>query len=130
MLQNNANHEHGARVAPDGLHGGDTAGDFVPGPAAHGILFLPAGTEPEPDGLSRLSHEALNYAASLAQNDPLVLSDRLYRFNTRPLSPRWRARLADAAAVARLLDANRNGRPARGATAHEAVLEAPRGRGG
>ncbi|HVT57914.1 MAG TPA: hypothetical protein VHR45_05910 [Thermoanaerobaculia bacterium] len=53
--------------------------------------------------LAALSQAALRYGQALALDDPLLLSARLYGFNGRPLTPRWRRLLPDAAGVERFL---------------------------
>src|SRR5206468_10321692 len=53
--------------------------------------------------LAALSEEALRYAQALPGAEPLRLSASLYGYNRRPLTPRWRRLLPDAAAVPRFL---------------------------
>ena len=80
-------------------------GGFVSGPAAFGLLWE-EGTEGRGGRLAELSLAALRYGQALVIADiadPLRLSLRLYGFNRRPLTPAWKRRLADAAAVERHL---------------------------
>jgi hypothetical protein len=81
------------------------AGDgFVSGVGAYHLLALPT-TEATAGGgaLAALSREALRYAQALAIDEPLRLSARLYGYNRRPLTPRWRRLLPAAAAMPRFL---------------------------
>lgn len=93
-----------ARLVLDGILELECEESFRSGPAAHG-LFFPA-EPPVPEGtVARLSLAALQYATALGNLPPRLLTERLYRYNTLPLSPEWRRRLPDARAVARLLEA-------------------------
>ncbi|MGH7562650.1 MAG: hypothetical protein ACRENB_16710 [Gemmatimonadales bacterium] len=117
------------RLVLDGLIEIESGGVTHSGPAAHS-LFFHADTAAGPDGpLARLSIEALQYSAATGLTEPRALADRLYRHNSRPLSPAWRARLPDAASVSRLLEAGRRGAAARRRRSHDAVLESAGGRG-
>jgi hypothetical protein len=85
-----------ARLVADGIFEIARDGTFVCGAAA----FAAQG-EPGAAGgrLTGLSLAALRYGQALAVDDPLRLSCRLYGYNRRPLTPRWRRLLASAAAV-------------------------------
>ncbi|HYX24528.1 MAG TPA: hypothetical protein VFC23_10290 [Thermoanaerobaculia bacterium] len=101
-----------AQLVADGIleiAAGD--GAFVSGAAAFGLLWE-EGAEGRGGRLAELSLAALRYgqalalagtAATGALADPLRLSLRLYGYNRRPLTPAWKRRLADAAAVERHL---------------------------
>jgi hypothetical protein len=52
---------------------------------------------------SRLSLAALRYASALRVDDPLALSARMYFFNRMPVTPQWRRRHPDSAAIAAVL---------------------------
>lgn len=91
-----------ARLLLDGVLEVEHEGRFVSGADAFPAVF----EEPVPSGtgaLARLSLDALEYGASLALDDPIALSWRLYRYNTLPESPEWRRRLPDRRAVAAFL---------------------------
>jgi hypothetical protein len=93
-----------ARLILDGLVAIEDRGRFRSGPDAHRLFF---GDEhaPRPRGLiGRLSIDALTCAASLLPQPPSHLIDRLYRYNSRPISPAWRRKFPDAAALSRGLD--------------------------
>jgi hypothetical protein len=87
------------------------AGDgFVSGAGAIHLLSGGEPAEPARDGAGRelgaiaaLSRDALRYAEALPIDEPLRLSARLYGYNRRPLTPAWKRRLPDAAAVRRFL---------------------------
>ncbi len=110
-----------ARMVLDGVLEVEHEGRFVSGadafPAVFGEAGVPEGTGP----LARLSLDALEYGASLALDDPIALSWRLYRFNTQPISPEWRRRLPDRRAVAAYLGLD--GFDGRAASLHAAVGE-------
>jgi hypothetical protein len=70
------------------------------------------GPPTQPTGrLAALSYDAFRYAESLGVDDARVLRHRLYRYNSRPVSPEWRRRLPADSAVSRFL---RGGRAERG----------------
>ena len=87
------------------------AGDgFVSGAGAIHLLSDGEPAEPARDGAGRelgalaaLSRDALRYAEALPIDEPLRLSARLYGYHRRPLTPAWKRRLPDAAAVRRFL---------------------------
>jgi hypothetical protein len=85
-----------ARLIADGVLEIEKGGAFVWGPAA-----LEARGEPIAGGgrLAGLSIAALRYGQALAIDDPLRLSFRLYGYNRRPLTPRWRKLLPGPEAV-------------------------------
>jgi len=77
----------------------EDGGCFLSGVAAAQLL-LGATPAPLPAGhIGALSLEALRHAAALDDDDSRSLAARLYRFNTRPLSPRWLARLPTTQAI-------------------------------
>ena len=86
-----------ARLVLDGVLEVEHAGRFVSGPAAHPVWFdgVPA---PATSRLAALSHAALRHGEVLGAGDR-VLQRRLYQFNSRPVTPEWRRRLAGDAAV-------------------------------
>jgi hypothetical protein len=92
-----------ARLLLDGVLEVEHEGRFVSGADAFPLVFgdgdAPAGT----GSLAQLSLAALEYGASLALDDPIALSWRIYRYNTLPESPAWRRRLPDRRAVAAYL---------------------------
>jgi len=112
------------------------AGDaFVSGAGAFHLL---APAEPGRAGgaIAALSRDALRYAQALPIDEPLRLSGRIYGYNRRPLTPRWRRLLPDTAALATYLGIAPGG-PAAGAFARRWTPLAPspawlswQGRGG
>ncbi len=83
------------RLIADGVLEIEKDGTFVWGPAALQVReVLPAGGR-----LAGLSIAALRYGQALAIDDPLRLSFRLYGYNRRPLTPRWRKLLSGPEAV-------------------------------
>ena len=58
------------------------------------------------DPISRISHEAIDYAAALPITDARLLSSRLYRYNTTPCSDDLRAAFGGNAQVAGMLGLN------------------------
>lgn len=87
-----------ARLIADGIFEVEENGVFVSGPAALGLLQGPAEHAPG-GGIARLSLDALRYAQALAEDDPTALALRLYGYNSRPLTPRWRRLLSTPQAV-------------------------------
>lgn len=74
---------------------------FVGGAAAAALLGLDT---PLGEGrLARLSQQALRYGQALELADPRVLAMKLYRYNQRPATPRWRRRIPDRQAAAGFL---------------------------
>jgi hypothetical protein len=102
-----------ARLVADGILEIEEGGAFVSGPAA----FAERRKGGEGEGrLARLSVAALRYGEALAVDDPLRLSLRLYGYNRRPLSPRWRNLLPSPEAVQEWLGIGPGG-------AHRAALD-------
>jgi hypothetical protein len=98
-----------ALAAMDAL-GGPPAGAGCPaagGPGGAAGGEAAAAARPGLDRLAELSRGALRYGQELARLlpglDPLRLSLRLYGFNRRPLTPRWRRDLPGGEAVRRFL---------------------------
>jgi hypothetical protein len=85
-----------ARLVADGILEIERGGAFVAGAAALGGGIERGVGEGR---LAKLSVAALQYGQALAVDDPLRLSYRLYGYNRRPLTPRWRRLLASAEAV-------------------------------
>jgi hypothetical protein len=84
-----------ARLIADGVLEAEKDGEFVWGPAALEVRETLANG----GRLAELSLAALRYGQALAIDDPLRLSFRLYGYNRRPLTPRWRKLLPGAEAV-------------------------------
>jgi hypothetical protein len=77
---------------------------FVSGAAALHLIADGASTSASAGGrIVEISRAALRYAEALPIDDALALSARLYGYNRRPLTPRWKRLLPDAAAVAGFL---------------------------
>lgn len=77
---------------------------FLSGPAAYSLYFSTLAPSGDPSApLARLSIAALRYAEALQLQDAGVLARKLYRYNGIPLSPEWRRRFPNAAAVDRIL---------------------------
>jgi hypothetical protein len=85
-----------ARLVADGILEVEREGAFVSGPAALEVRGEPAAAGGR---IAGLSIAALRYGQALAIDDPLRLSFRLYGYNRRPLTPRWRKLLATPEAV-------------------------------
>jgi hypothetical protein len=85
-----------ARLVADGILEVEKDGAFVSGPLAFGERREGGAGEGR---LARLSVAALRYGEALAVGDPIRLSLRLYGYNRRPLSPRWRSLLPSPEAV-------------------------------
>jgi hypothetical protein len=92
------------RLILDDLIEIEIGGRFRSGPDAHAVFFTPAGAGVRRDTIGRLSLAALEYAAALGPIGAARLCDRLYRYNSWPVSPGWRRRLPDGPAVDRFLD--------------------------
>jgi hypothetical protein len=90
-----------AADAADAAHAYETAEGFASGAAGR---------------LASLSASALRYAGRLAVDDPLLLADRLYFYNRRPLTPAWVRRLPDSGSVRDFLGIGPDG-------AHRGLLE-------
>lgn len=79
-----------ARLVADGILEIKDGDGFVSGAVAlAGFGDRQAGTG-SGGRLSELSLAALRYAQDLALDDPLAVSFRLYGYNRRPLTPRWK----------------------------------------
>jgi hypothetical protein len=91
-----------ARLVADGVLEIEREGSFVSGAGA-ADLSLEKGRANGTGRLAELSRAALRYSQALAVDDPGVLSWRLYSFNRRPLTPRWKRLLASTEAVERYL---------------------------
>ena len=65
-----------------------------------------AATEPR-DAIARLSRDALLHAQDLETSDATALTSALYFYNRIPLSPFWKTRFADGAAILAHLGADR-----------------------
>jgi hypothetical protein len=79
-------------------------GAFVSGAAARELLGPPG--DPRPGGrgrLAELARAALRHAQALPADDVALLAAKLYGYNRRPLTPRWRQRLGSAGDVRRFL---------------------------
>ena len=80
-----------ARLVADGILEIRDGDDFVSGAVAlAGFGDRHAGAGSGGGRLSELSLAALRYAQDLALDDPLAVSFRLYGYNRRPLTPRWK----------------------------------------
>jgi len=83
----------------DGVLAVEVNGELVSGPGARTFVCADR-PESGPEGcLAALSRRALEYAEALEITDALELSARLYNYNHLPVSPEWRRRLCDQAAV-------------------------------
>ncbi len=92
-----------ARLVADGVVEIERDGTFVSGAAAIG-LFQEGAADPEGSGrLAGLSRAALRYGQALAVDDPELLAWRLYAYNHRPLTPRWKRLLPSREEVERHL---------------------------
>jgi hypothetical protein len=74
-------------------------GRYISGPMA----LDAAGLECKPRGFPGLSMEAVRYGAALRNVDATTLSQKLYAYNTRPVTPALRRRLPDRAACLKYL---------------------------
>lgn len=89
-----------ARLVLDGVLAVEHNGRFTTGPDACACVFEAPPSPVPRSGLAALSQAAVAYGASLALTEPIILSRRLYRYNTLPVSPAWRRRFPSDAAVA------------------------------
>lgn len=95
-------HRTVSRLVADGILEIEDRGEFVSGAAA--LALLEGRRAAEGGGrIAEISRAALRYAQDLAVDDPLVISNRLYGYNRRPLTPAWKRRLAGPSAVPELL---------------------------
>ena len=83
---------------------------FVSGAAALHLVIADGTADGNDEGAPRaggriaeISRQALRYAEALPIDEALALSSRLYGYNRRPLTPRWKRLLPDAAAVSGFL---------------------------
>ncbi|MDE3178515.1 MAG: hypothetical protein KGM47_02560 [Acidobacteriota bacterium] len=89
-----------AELVLDGVLEIAREGRFVCGSEAYDLIYEePPAAEPR-GTLARLAQAALEYAQALDIGDSARLSARLYFYNRLPLSPRWKRRFPDQAAVA------------------------------
>lgn len=91
-----------ARLVADGVLEIGREGAFVAGAAALDLFRETVGREGS-GRIAELSLAALRYGQSLAVDDPVLLSWRLYTYHHRPLTPRWKRLLSTPEAVARHL---------------------------
>jgi hypothetical protein len=83
---------------------------FVSGAQAHQYLYRETRSPLGRGRIAELSRRALAYAEALPLQNSGQLSARLYFYNTVPVSPGWRHRLPDRAAVASFLGIEPSGR--------------------
>jgi hypothetical protein len=92
-----------AQLVADGVLEVAEGDGFVSGARAFHLVARAAredGEEPGAVGaIAALSRDALRYAQALPIEEPLRLSGWIYGYNRRPITPRWRRLLPDAAAV-------------------------------
>jgi len=98
-----------ARLVADGVLEVREGDGFVSGAAALALVAEESGVRAG-GRLAGLAREALRYAQALAVDDPVALSWRIYGFNRRPVTPRWKRLLPSAEAVERHLGIERGGR--------------------
>lgn len=77
--------------------------DDVSGPEAAILMAATQQSSNSEGAIARLSREAIHYAASLPVTDPRLLSARIYRYNTAPLTAETQANFGDPAQTAGLL---------------------------
>ena len=107
MTVETANRRAVARLILDGLLEIEAGNRFHSGPEAY-QLFFDRELPPRPRHvIGKLSIDALTYAASLLPSNAAQLRDRLYRYNSRPISPAWRRRFPDEATINRFLGLDR-----------------------
>jgi len=92
-----------ARMVLDGVLEVEASGRFLTGADASPTVFGRALSLPRASGCGAMSLAAVEYGASLRIDDPIVVSRRMYRFNTQPATPQQRRRFPDRRAVAGLL---------------------------
>ncbi len=93
-------HEDLARLVLDGVLEIEHQGTFVSGADAYEHLYGRTYVPTAQTAVARLSIEALQYAQALDLADAAQISERMYCYNRRPLSPAWIRRLPTAEAVA------------------------------
>jgi hypothetical protein len=108
MLGDTCDHVVGALVL-DGLLEIEDRGSYWCGADAHSILLGHPPPYSIAGRIATLSVEALQYAEALQITDPAALADRLYRFGSLPVSPRWLRRFAGGQANLELLTAGHLG---------------------
>jgi hypothetical protein len=94
------------RLVSDGILEVERAdGTFIHGPLALQEWNRPfyATLSHAPDFLGTLSLRAVSYGSKLQEDDPVTLADRLYRFNSLPVTSEWERLLPDSQAVMRWL---------------------------
>src|SRR5215218_5666274 len=83
-----------ARLVADAILEVEQEGRFVSGAPALALFALAGDRRSGQNGpggrLAEISLAALRYAQDLAEDDPLILSFRLYGYNRRPLTPAWK----------------------------------------
>lgn len=99
-----------ARLVADGILEVEHGGGFVFGAAALPLLGGKEGGGETAGRLAGISLDALRYGQELDVDDAFVLSYRLYGYNRRPLTPRWRRLLGDGDAVLSWLGVGPGGR--------------------
>jgi hypothetical protein len=103
-----------ARLVADGILEVEHGGGFVFGAAALPVLGAGEGGSGESGEtagrLAEISLAALRYGQDLDVEDALDLSYRLYGYNRRPLTPRWKRLLGDGDAVLAWLGVGPGGR--------------------
>ena len=87
------------RLVLDGVLEIEVDGHFVSGLDAWAHLYGSPPRRTAQDRSTRLTLEALAYGEHLLPMPVTLLAYRLYRFNTIPASPRWRARFPSSSAV-------------------------------
>lgn len=98
-----------AELVLDGVLEIAREGRFVCGSEAYDLIYEESPAAEARGTLARLAQDALEYAQALDIDDSARLSARLYFYNRVPLSPRWRRRLPDQAAVAAYLEIESGG---------------------
>jgi hypothetical protein len=81
----------------------ETSHGFVSGPAAAPFLSAMPSTSERTDPISRISRDALQYAASLPVDDARALSSRLYRYNSVPCSSELQSAFGNNSQIAGML---------------------------
>jgi hypothetical protein len=99
-----------SRLVADGILEVEHGGGFVFGAAALPVLGGGEGGGEASGRLAGISLDALRYGQDLEVDDAFVLSHRLYGYNRRPLTPRWKRLLADGDAVRAWLGVGPGGR--------------------
>jgi len=83
-----------SRLVADAILEVEEDGRFISGAPALALFALAGDRRSGQNGargrLAEISLAALRYAQDLAEDDPLILSFRLYGYNRRPLTPAWK----------------------------------------